>query len=392
MGLNGKNFELIEDERSLARFYEDNKSVEWLSFDTEFVGEKRYHTRLCLLQAATPQGNYIIDPLKVKNLNPFVLLLKDPSILKITHAGDNDYRLMNNLFGVVPKNIFDTQIAAGFAGYRYPISYKKIVEGETRQYLKKGFAVTDWEARPLQSKQLDYALLDVLPLYDVWKSLSKKLAENNRSHWAKEEFLRWESEVYYEKNIYQEALKSNLMKALDQAERLFLLRLLVWRTSTAQEKDYSKEMILQSKQISQIVRSIPRGYEGLKQNRHISDRLVKRHGQRFSEFYSRPINAEESAVLKKIKKDDLLTDQEEIMIELLYLLVRQKCLDAAVSPALVLSKNMLKKMKSDQATRNVLENSNWKKELLGEELVHWLLHPHKLETKIKGAEIRIELK
>ena len=390
MGLNEKDFELIEDEKSLVHFYEKNKQVEWLSFDTEFVGEKRYYTLLCLIQVATPIGNYIIDPLKVKELGVFLQLLEDPAILKISHAGDNDYRLMNSLFGTVPKNVFDTQIAAGFAGYRYPVSYKNIVEGETQKVLKKGFAVTDWEKRPLAKKQLDYALLDVLPLHDVYQSLTGKIAENGRTDWAKEEFLRWEAASYYEKNIYKEALKSNLMKSLKSPERLFLLRIILWRTEVAQQKDYSKEMILPTKKVTQIVRSISRGYEGLQQNRHLSDRMVKKYGHLFAELYTRPINEEEKKVLSTIKKDDLMTDQEEIMIELLYLLLRQKCLDAEVAAALVLSKNMLKKMKSDSTIQEGIEKCAWKKELLGEKLLHWLLNPARLEAKIVGTEIRIE--
>ena len=153
MKSNEQEFEFIEHEEDLQEFYEKNENVEWLGFDTEFVGEKRFITLLCLIQASTPNGHYIIDPLKVKNLQPFLSLLEDPAILKITHAGDNDFRLMNTLFGTVPQNIFDTQIAAGFLGYRYPLSYGKLVEAESGRRLKKGYAVTDWIARPLGKKQ-----------------------------------------------------------------------------------------------------------------------------------------------------------------------------------------------------------------------------------------------
>ncbi|KAA3621203.1 MAG: ribonuclease D, partial [Bacteroidetes bacterium] len=175
MKRNEKDFIFIEDEGALYDFYEQNKNVAWLGFDTEFVGEKRFFTRLCLVQVSTPNGHYIIDPFKVDDLQPFSDMLENPDILKITHAGDNDYRLMNSLYGTVPQNIFDTQIAAGFVGYRYPLSYGKLVEGETGRRLKKGFAVTDWERRPLGKKQLDYALLDVLPLFNLWRSLHGKL-------------------------------------------------------------------------------------------------------------------------------------------------------------------------------------------------------------------------
>jgi ribonuclease D len=390
MKSNEQEFELIEQEEDLVEFYEKNKNVEWLGFDTEFVGEKRFITLLCLIQASTPNGHYIIDPLKVKNLQPFLSLLEDPAILKITHAGDNDFRLMNTLFGTVPQNIFDTQIAAGFLGYRYPLSYGKLVEAESGRRLKKGYAVTDWEARPIGQKQLNYALLDVLPLYKLWQSLDHKLRKNNRLHWAKEEFERWEDAAFYDKNPYAEVLKSNMINSLDRNGQLFLTRLILWRTETAEARDHSREMVLPSKSIGQIVRSVSSGYDGLKYNRHLSDRIVQKYGRKFTEFYNNPATDEETTLLNSMRKEDLLDPQEEIMIELLHLLVRQKCLDAEVSPVLVLAKSALKKMKSDVITRESLSHCNWKKELLGEELVHWLLHPHELEMRVDGSKILID--
>jgi len=88
------DFVLIEDAAALQQFLDENKSVSWMSFDTEFVGEKRYVTLICLIQVGTENGFYLIDPLKVKDLSGFFSMLENPSILKITHAGENDYRLL----------------------------------------------------------------------------------------------------------------------------------------------------------------------------------------------------------------------------------------------------------------------------------------------------------
>ena len=90
-------YNLIETQDDLEHFYRTNKNVTQLAFDTEFVGEKRYYTLLCLVQVATEHGFYLIDPLKIKDLRPFLRLLEDPNILKITHAGENDYRLLLNI-------------------------------------------------------------------------------------------------------------------------------------------------------------------------------------------------------------------------------------------------------------------------------------------------------
>ena len=116
----------IKDQAGLTQFAEDNKSVSWLGFDTEFVGEKRYYTLLCLIQIVTENGYYLIDTLVVKDLTPFLRFLEDPEVLIITHAGENDYRLLYGYYKTLPNNLFDTQVAAAFVGYKYPVSFRKI--------------------------------------------------------------------------------------------------------------------------------------------------------------------------------------------------------------------------------------------------------------------------
>ena len=145
MSISIPDFTLIENQQALQQFGEINNSISWLGFDTEFVGEKRFFTRLCLIQVITENGLFLIDPFKVKDLGVFLDMLTDPDIVKITHAGDNDYRLIHTDYGIIPRNVFDTQIAAGFVGYKYPVSFRKLVEGELNIFLSKGYAVADWE-------------------------------------------------------------------------------------------------------------------------------------------------------------------------------------------------------------------------------------------------------
>ena len=152
-------------------------------------------------------------------------MLTNPEIVKITHAGDNDYRLMHANYGIIPQNVFDTQLASGFIGYKYPISFRKLVEAELDVYLSKGYAVADWEGRPFKTKQLKYALNDVVPLPKLWQNLKTKLEEKSRVEWAKEEFSMFELEDFYKKEQHKEALGSNLMRALNPKEKVFLIQL-----------------------------------------------------------------------------------------------------------------------------------------------------------------------
>lgn len=387
------SYQLLEDRHRLEEFYEKNKNTSWLAFDTEFVGEKRYYTLLCLIQVTTEFGVYLIDPIKIKDIRPFLRLIEDPNIVKITHAGDNDYRLLNTAFGTVPKNVFDTQLAAGFIGYRYPISFQNLVEGELGLRLKKGYAVADWESRPFQQRQLTYALDDVIPLHDLWMQIRKKLQTLNREHWVQEELSAWEDPEFYERDPHHELLTSNLVRSLKARERVFLLRLLAWRRQTAEQKDYSKEMILPGKLISHIVRGIASGKDALKKNRRIPDRYTDRYGKLFLQMYQEDATREEKDVLNRLpsKKNGEVSDTDNIIRDLLYLLIQHKAQSKNVAPSLVMPKNMLDKMKSDPELKTLITNAGWRQELLGETFAHWIENINNLELDIEGGKIELNV-
>lgn len=386
-------YKLIEIYSDLVAFYEENKTVEWLAFDTEFVGEKRYTTLLCLIQVATEHGYYLIDTLKLDRLDPFLKLIKDEKIVKITHAGDNDYRLLNILYGTIPKNIFDAQLAAGFVGYKYPISFRKLVENELNIRLSKGYAVADWESRPFQNRQLKYALNDVVPLYQIWQQLTAKLERRNRSSWAQDEFSKLERPAYYNRDPYREALNSNMIKALSTKEQVFLVRLYEWRRSLAEEKNYSKEMILPGKMIGQIVRSIRSGKHALQQNRRIPDKLAARHGDTFVEMYKREISTEERAVLKRIPRHNVEENPyKQLVLEMLNLLIRYKCLNNNVSPSLVMPRSLLKQLQVDEKLEASELNEGWRREFLGKELVSWIENHERLEIVMEDGKVEMKFK
>jgi len=391
MTTNTQSFELIEDQEALNEFGRKNRSVEWMCFDTEFVGEKRFVTRLCLIQVATPIGNYLIDPFPIKDMKPLLLLLEASSIVKVTHAGDNDYRLFYEQFKIVPQNVFDTQIAAGMVGYRYPVSLRNLVEGELQMRMKKGYTVADWETRPFNRRQLKYALNDIQPLYGLWQALRSKLLDRERLEWAREEFAQLEDEEFYIKDPNKEALDSRLINSLRTREQVFLIRLYAWRRQLAKEKNYSKEMVLPRKMISQIVRTIQSGRDALKNNRRIPDKIVRKYGALFEGLYQREITQDEQRLLKRINRQEPDDPKEDILIEMLYLLVKYQCLDQQISENLVLPRGLLKKLKSDTELVQELFGDGWRREFLGADFLTWLKHYDQLEVVISNQEIKLLL-
>lgn len=382
---------MIEDAEGLARFAANNRNIEWMCFDTEFIGEKRFLTLICLIQIGTVNGYYLIDSLKIKDLQPIIDLLVDDKVLKIVHAGDNDYRLFHTHYGILPRNTFDTQLAASFIGYKHPVGFSKLVESELGIEVSKGYTVTDWEKRPFQPKQLKYALHDVVHLYDLWKNITNELEQTGRLTWAYEEFRQLEDPATYEQDPYREVLESNIIKSLRRREQVFLLRLMLWRTEEAQRRNHSKEMVLPSKYIGAIVRAVHSGLDALQGDRRLPGNLISKFGKQFVEMYEAPATAEEKDVLSRLPRDNSDNPKQDILMEMLDLLVRYKCLQEGISHHIVMPRNVLKKMKNDKDYFDDETFNGWRREFLGDEIVSWFKYRRNLEIKFLDGKFELKM-
>ncbi len=385
------DYTLIETSDALKKFFDENADVEWLAVDTEFIGEKRFEVLLCLVQVASPKGFYLIDPLAISDLSLFLQLIESEHILKITHAGENDYRLLNNLFGTIPKNIFDIQLAAGFVGHGYPASYGKLVEKELGVVLDKGYAATDWEARPLKRKQLEYALSDVTHLHELYERLSDKLLNNNRLHWTASESKRWETPQYYDRDPHREALMNTMMQSLRATKQIFLLRLYEWRRQEAQRLNHSKDMVLPSKFIAPILRGIESGKHALLDSRIIPDRLVTQHWDTFQKLYQKKATEEELEILKRLPPLSKEDPKKDVSMDLLHGLVKYKCMESGVAPSLVLNKSDLTYAKAGEDIFST-DGNDWRREFLGEAMLRWLNERRELEVVMRDNEVVLKMK
>ena len=358
-----------------ADFNQAMKSVAqstWIGFDTEFVGEKTYIPILCLIQVVTEKDIYLIDTLSIADLNPFLTMLSDPKILKITHAGDNDYRLLNTLYETVPQNTFDTQIAAGFVGYNYPAGFGKIVERELRITLAKSHTVANWEDRPLDPKALEYAIEDVKYLPALHKKLTDQLRAMQREEWAREENRKWETVDCYYVDPYKEVLANDYIYQLDFKRKVFLLRIFSWRREKAATLNIPKEAVLQSRHINTVLRAIKDGHQAFRANRTMPEGIWRKYLPEWKQLWeTKPIQAEIDWLhaLPAPAPDD--PDQAWSM-ELVYHFVKHQCLQHEISAALLLPKGEFNKLKSGGDFDTSLL-SGWRAQLLGKNLVNWLL-------------------
>lgn len=362
----------IDTQRDFDEALEQLNAAEWIGFDTEFVGEKTFIPVLCLLQVIWENGILLIDTLRVNDLSLFLDIVADPNVLKITHAGDNDYRLLNTLFGIVPVNLFDTQIAAGFVGYNYPAGFGKIVERELGISLSKSHTVADWEARPLDNKALSYAIEDVKYLPALHKKLMAKLDRKKRGEWPREEISKWEAPGFYANDPYKEALNSDFIYQLDQREQIFLLRIYAWRRQRAFEFNVPKEQVVQGKHISAIMRTLKDGSGSIRSNRTIPENTWKKYQAEWQQLWRARPEPFELELLNNLPGPPSDDPELEWHFELLYHFVKRQCLKHEISAALLFPRGDFNKLKNGHSDFDPAMLDGWRATILGIDLVNWL--------------------
>ncbi len=388
-----ENYKLIETYESLEHYcVQIQEHSSWIGFDTEFIGEKRYIPLLCLVQVSSEIGNFIIDPIAISNLKPLHILLEDASILKITHAGENDYQLFYKLFKVLPKNVVDVQIAVGFLGDGYPSSFQRIVQKYTNVKLAKSQTVSNWNERPIRDKQIKYALNDVIYLKNIWEQLERKLKHKNRLEWLLEECSKFCLEENYNQDLLKDILTNKIMSSLKEQEQLFYIRLHLWREKEAEKNNYSREKVLTSKSIPIIIKTIHAGKKSLISDRRIPDYIIKKNWDTLNELYQKPATEEEKNLLKKIIAQPSISEKHNIIMDLLNQVFKFICTQHKVAGTLLMSRSDFNRMKYEPDFIPEYLKSGWRNEVLGKDLVLWLEQREKLKINFSENEIKIGFK
>ncbi|MDO5710102.1 MAG: ribonuclease D, partial [Coriobacteriales bacterium] len=177
----------LSDKESLDAFCERASKARVIAVDTEFLRERTYHPKLCLIQVATSEESAAIDPLLIDDLSSLVNLLVDEQITKVFHACTQDLEVILDAFGCLPTPVFDTQVAAAFLGQRQQIGYGALVESYCGVRLPKAESLTDWSRRPLDQDQLRYAEDDVIYLPRMYDRMIAELVRLDRWSWIEPE-------------------------------------------------------------------------------------------------------------------------------------------------------------------------------------------------------------
>lgn len=249
--------DLITTTDELARLCDSFKKAAYVTVDTEFMRERTYYSKLCLVQLGGPESEAAIDPLAEGiDLAPLFALMDDPNVLKVFHAARQDVEIFVNLTGKVPAPLFDTQIAAMVCGFGEAASYETLANSLAKAKIDKSSRFTDWSRRPLTERQAEYALADVTHLRVVYEELAKKLEKTKRGDWVAEEMNALTSLETYQTDPY-EIWKRLKLRSDKPRTRAILREIAAWREQEAQRIDVPRGRILKDETLLEIASHAP---------------------------------------------------------------------------------------------------------------------------------------
>ena len=262
---------LITDTESLEKLCERLARSEFVAVDTEFMRENTYWPDLCLFQVANQEEAAAIDP-KAEgiDLTPLLnLLVNNPHVLKVFHAGGQDIEIVFNLTGGTPHPLFDTQIAAMALGLGEQVGYSNLVDSLLGRTLDKGARFTDWARRPLDKRQIDYAIGDVTHLAELFPRMLERLRRTGRGEWLDQEMERLADPSNYVNDPAQAWKKVKIQSR--KPEVLGRLKALAaWRELEARSKNLPRGRIMKDETLADIAVHPPVSQEGLGQVRGLS--------------------------------------------------------------------------------------------------------------------------
>jgi ribonuclease D len=355
---------LITDTEALAAFCARHKSAEFVAVDTEFMRERTYWPILCVVQVAGPDEAVAIDALAPGlDLAPLLDLMVDPAVRKVFHAARQDLEIFFQLSGQVPHPVFDTQVAAMVCGFGDAASYETLVRRLAGAHLDKASRFTDWAQRPLTERQIEYALADVVHLRTVFERLQQILEKNGRSTWFAEEMSNLVDPAIYRTDP---AAAWRRFRIRGRADRRFLgvLKAVVaWRERAAQQRDLPRGRIMKDEAVLEIAAHAPKSIEALSRTRSLPKGVAEgKLGQDILDAVA--------AGLADPDPPPPIPGKAEPppgigpLIELLRVLLKQRCEDFQVAQKLLASADDLEAIAADD-NADVPALHGWRREVFG---------------------------
>lgn len=357
-----------------------------IGIDTEFIREKTYFARLCLVQVATETVCAIIDPLAIEDLSPLYRLLEDPAITKIMHAGSQDLEIFYRASGQVTAPVFDTQVAATLAGFPQQVGYGALVNEMLGVKLDKGDSYTDWARRPLSDTQVEYALNDVRYLPEMYRRLTQQLDANERSGWLAADFARMADESTYIIEPHEQWRRVKRISSLNRRQLALAREIAAWRENEAMRRDVPKRWVLGDEGVIEVARRAPRSSGELLAIRGVSDNLGRGPAAQLLAAVTRGLEVPEEE-LPSLKKRRRPVGDIDATVDLIAALVRKRARENGVAMPLLASRDDMERLAAGECEGHQLLEG-WRGAMVGEEIQR--LIEGRIALRLDGGELVVE--
>ena len=361
----------ITTTEALAAFCERAKTQPYVTIDTEFLRERTYWAKLCLIQLALPGRDgeaVLVDPIEGPDmsLEPLYDLLRHEATVKVFHAARQDLEIFFVEGGVFPKPLFDTQVAAMVCGFGEQVGYETLVKKIAKADLDKTSRFTDWSRRPLTKAQSEYALADVTHLRVIYEYLSGQLRKTNREHWVAEELAVLTDPATY--TVTPEDAWQRVKTRTTSGRFLALVKALAhFREEYAQTRNIPRSRIFKDDALLELASTRPMSLEELNRAR-----LLLREGRKgdIADGILAAVKVGMDMRPEDMPKPDISREQLQVnpaLADLLRVLLKAKSEDTNVASKLIASAADLDAIAAGE--RDIPALKGWRAEIFGQDAI-----------------------
>ena len=355
---------IITTTEQLSEFCASLAGAAFVTVDTEFMRERTYWSRLCLVQLGGPDRAVAVDPLAEGiDLAPLYALMADTRILKVFHAARQDVEIFFHATGAIPTPMFDTQIAAMVCGFGEAASYETLATTLANAKIDKSSRFTDWAQRPLTEKQIEYALGDVTHLRIVYEKLNAKLEKTGRADWVREELAILTNPATYRVEPREVWMKLRLRGAKPRMQAA-LREIAAWRELEAQRLNVPRGRVLKDEMLLEIASHTPRSAQELSRVRGLHAGFSEsRQGTEILAALAHA-SALPAADLPAMEPKRAMPNGAAAVLDLLKVLLKQVSEEHDVAPRLIATNDDLEALAAEDKPE-VACLSGWRQTLFG---------------------------
>jgi ribonuclease D len=370
----------------LAALCERLSNEAFVTVDTEFMRERTYYPELCLVQLAGTQDVAVVDAqAKGIDLAPLGALLAKPDVVKVFHACRQDVEIFLLLFGAVPANLFDTQVAAMVAGFGDQVGYDALVSAITGGHIDKAHRFSDWSARPLTKAQVDYAAADVTHLRVVYERLLARLRADGRMDWVGQEMAALAEEKTYRVDP-ERAWERLKLRTGNRRQLAMVQAIAAWREREAQRINIPRQRLIKDEQIPEIAALAPDSPEALAKARGISSGFAQGKSGVSLLAVIAEAKALPEADLPRTERPRDAPRASPALVALLKVLLNAAAEQNNVAARLVASAEDIEALALDESAPNAAMDG-WRREMFGNDAVRLIRGEIALSTQGKRIKI-----